>query len=280
MERLEKALEALGLTQSQIESLKNEETDFDEVIQEAEINLQKVIKTKAGLKSADELKNDFTIKENTFKQKLNKMFGMGMSRADVEKIPYDEFLGQAETFHKTSLDNLSRNAEEQIRKDLDALKTEKVNLLSKLDEIESEKESTIEKMKNDFETRLHEKEVDSLLLQAFSPIKWKDDEMKDVFKDYIIKEVKSKYKIHTDGKVTAPDGTQALSMDQKRIYTSILDSDKERNPILDLAYTKGMVQVSNGGGVKTQKVDGFKPEGDSPATAELIERMKAKGIEV
>jgi len=280
MERLEKALEALGLTQSQIESLKNEETDFDEVIQEAEINLQKVIKTKAGLKSADELKNDFTIKENTFKQKLNKMFGMGMSRADVEKIPYDEFLGQAETFHKTSLDNLSRNAEEQIRKDLDALKTEKVNLLSKLDEIESEKESTIEKMKNDFETRLHEKEVDSLLLQAFSPIKWKDDEMKDVFQDYIKKEVKSKYKIHPDGKVTAQDGTQALSMDQKRIYTSILDSDKERNPILDLAYTKGMVQVSNGGGVKTQKVDGFKPEGDSPATAELIERMKAKGIEV
>jgi hypothetical protein len=178
------------------------------------------------------------------------------------------------------LDNLSKNAEEQIRKDLDALKTEKVSLLSKLDEIETEKESTIEKMKNDFETRLHEKEVDSLLLQAFSPIKWKDDEMKDVFQDYIKKEVKSKYKIHPDGKVTAQDGTQALSIDQKRIYTSILDSDKERNPILDLAYSKGMVQVSNGGGVKTQKVDGFKPEADSPETAALIERMKAKGIEV
>jgi hypothetical protein len=275
MSNLIKVLQAIGFSESKIEDIENNH-DVEEIVNDWLQDQSKVIKAKFNLKSVEDISNDFRVKENTFKQKVNKLIGMGKTRAEVEQIDFDDFLKEAEAFNRTNLDNLTKNVEESLKNDLTALKEEKVKLTNLIDQITDEKEKTITELKEQFETRIYKKDVDNLVMKGFQKVVWKDDEMKDVFQDYIRKEIDSNYKVNPDGTVLSKDGTPALNLDGKGTYSSILSDDKTKNPILDLAYKKGMVKQSNGGAAATTGTPLQFSDDLTPAARAMMERAQAK----
>jgi hypothetical protein len=251
MSKYVEVLKELGATSAQIALLEKDDTDVTEVASQIKADQQKVFLSSETVKTEieNQKKNAVLTKINTTKKKVSDILGLGKSRSELDDMDFDDFMKEAETFYKSSLESASKGTEETWRNQVSELKTKMVELNNALEEKEQTWSQKYTQAEQEFQNRIESKEIENKFTSAFTRIKnWDNPEKAEIYGKLLRIEVESDYNIRPDGTVLSKDGTPAIRPDGKGTFESILSDDPERNPLLYYAEKNQMLQKSNGGG--------------------------------
>jgi hypothetical protein len=291
MSKINEFLNEIGLSESQISELEKQDTDIEVIIAEWKQQNRELVKTQNKLFTQDELNDKFrTYNKKTIKS-IARLIGMDMTDSQANEIAGSEglegFTSKAEEHFNRRISEIQTGSDEQLKTKLNDLINKTSEQAKMIDQTRDQYEAKIKELEGEWGRKLTQKEVDAKLQQAFGKVEWADKSRVDI-DTYFIKQKLTEMGlvVHPDGSVTREDGTNALSLSGKSIYKSIMSDNKSENPILDIAYEKNLIKVSNGASTEqgqratTSGQNGQKPTEFTGEAAKLLERIRQKNIEI
>lgn len=247
MENFKKALSELGFTSSQLSALENEGADIKDVITGFKEDQKQIFWKNEGKTMLEkEMNEKFIVFQNTTKQKVNKLLGLGKTRSELDPIEFDDFIKEAEGHYKNEVERASKTTDDNLKNELDQLKLKLNEAINKYDNDSSEWQKKLGETEAQWQKRLNSQQVETVFEAATSGLNWHVKEMAPVFKNFIKGELEKNYTINPDGTVLAKDGTVAMSPDGKYVFESITSKEVEKNPILFLAEEHKLFAKNNG----------------------------------
>ena len=290
MSKINEFLSEIGLSESQISELQKTDTDLDVILAEWKATNREVVKSTNKLYSQDEINDKFRVFSKKAIKNIARLIGMDMTDAQANEIAGNEgfegFTSKAEQHFNQRISEIQSGSDEQLKTKLNELINKTSEQAKVIDQTRESYESKIKELESEWGRKLTQKEVDAKLQQAFGKIEWADKSRMDI-DTYFIKQRLSEMGlvVHPDGSVTREDGTNALSMTGKSIYKSIMSDNKSENPILDIAYEKNLIKVSNGASTaqpagQTRAGTEGKPTELTGEAAKMAERLRSKGVQI
>jgi hypothetical protein len=225
----------LELTEEQENQLQKELEKNEELIRvkiEKELDLN-------GIKAQHD------IFEKQAKRKISRVAQMGLSNSQAESLDWEELVAKAEETVRAKIEEGSKITDEETKKQVNELKTKVAELSGQIHEKEELLKVEVEKVKNDYESKLTRKEIELIAKKKSSETNWFKNESADKLTKLVLQEIESNYDIKPDGSLLAKDGSKALAPDGKNVWKSIDDAW--------VHYSADFVKQSNEGGGEGDK---------------------------
>jgi hypothetical protein len=279
MEQIKKALETLGFTKSQIAALEKEDANIEEIVTSYRSDQEALFWTKKGdekVKAA--MSEKFTVFENTTKQKINKLIGLGKTRSELDPIKFEDFLSEAEGYINKKIEDATKANDETLRNELNVLKSKYSEVQNKYETDLNDWQKKLGETEKEWEKRLNQREVDLAFETATSKLPFYDPTRASGFKKLLKSEITEHYDLLPDGTIKAKDGTTATSPDGKFVFESIHSTEPEKNPLLYFANSYNLLQKSNGGGQPPRTNGDANPIGNKEFKGRAAQMMEEFGI--
>jgi uncharacterized protein YdaT len=284
MSKVKDFLQEIGLSESQINELESAETDVDVIIAEWTQKNRELVKTQNKYFTQEEIDNKFRNFSKKAIKNIARLVGMDITDAQANEIAgkdgFEGYISTAEQHFNQRIAEIQTGSDESLKAKLNDLLTKTTEQARLLDETKDQYETRLKQVESEWAGKLTQKEVDAVLSSAFAKVEWADKSRADVDMYYIRQRLNEQgLQVNPDGSVVAKDGTPALSLSGKSIYKSVLSDNKGENPILDIAFEKNLIKVSNGGGGAPPSGGGGgnpNPEELTGEAAKMAARFEAK----
>lgn len=221
---LEFLTKTVGISPAAIEAAIAENSTFDPNYAQTWANTNKsIVLDKHGEPFFQKKMADaFSIRNTTVNQAINKAFELGMSRDEAGQIELEKLLGMAKIKVDEIKAEASSKTDAKLREEVETWKTGHLEWKNKYETLSEKSAAEIAQEKERANIEINDFYVKNTINSATDEMKWGIDHKQVPFwKEKIVVDLMSKYKIEPDGRMFGKSGGDAVNHDGNGVYNNV-----------------------------------------------------------